>query len=206
MVIRDGLTQKTYKANDKSDSVAMAVEWKSDYLLGLRELEQRDKANEGFYAAYTLLAAKYSSLATVPTMTNDGSTNTDLAALYKNHNDTVQQLEDQTQELHRVQSLARSLKNQLDQAKANARALEMRAATLNETMGEKNKAIETLQDEALALQMEVHVVGDANVDLKSENAKLVERWLRRMEDDADKMNVANEFFEEYKKKAEKRDN
>ena len=180
----------------------MAVEWKSDYLLGLRELEQREKANEGFYAAYTLLAAKYSSLATAPT--NDGGTNTDLAALYKNHNDTVQQLEEQTQELDRVQSLARSLKNQLDQSKANARAMEMRAATLNEAMVEKNKAIETLQDEALALQMEVHVVGDANMSLKSENAKLVERWMRRMEDDADKLNVANEFFEEYKKKAQQR--
>ena len=53
-----------------------------------------------------------------------------------------------------------------------------------------------LQDELSALSLELNQVELRNDDLKRDNAGLLQRWLDRMNDEAERMNEGNRFLEE----------
>lgn len=53
-----------------------------------------------------------------------------------------------------------------------------------------------LQDELRTLSLELNQVEARNDDLKRDNASLLQRWLDRARDEADKVNEANKFLEE----------
>lgn len=53
-----------------------------------------------------------------------------------------------------------------------------------------------LQDELSALSLELNQVEIRNDDLKRDNASLLQRWLDRMNDEAEKMNEGNLFLQE----------
>ena len=53
-----------------------------------------------------------------------------------------------------------------------------------------------LQDECTALQLELSRAEERIRDLENENRELVERWLRKMNEEADKLNQANQSYEE----------
>jgi cob(I)alamin adenosyltransferase len=53
-----------------------------------------------------------------------------------------------------------------------------------------------LQDELSALSLELNQVELRNDNLKRDNASLLQRWLDRMNDEAEKMNEGNRFLQE----------
>lgn len=53
-----------------------------------------------------------------------------------------------------------------------------------------------LQDELSALSLELNQVEIRNDNLKRDNASLLQRWLDRMNSEAEKMNEGNRFLEE----------
>jgi phosphoglycerate-specific signal transduction histidine kinase len=53
-----------------------------------------------------------------------------------------------------------------------------------------------LQDELSALSLELNQVEIRNDNLKRDNASLLQRWLDRMNDEAEKMNEGNRFLQE----------
>lgn len=53
-----------------------------------------------------------------------------------------------------------------------------------------------LQDELSALSLELNQVELRNDDLKRDNASLLQRWLDRMNDEAERMNEGNLFLQE----------
>lgn len=53
-----------------------------------------------------------------------------------------------------------------------------------------------LQDELSALSLELNQVEIRNDGLKRDNASLLQRWLDRMNDEAEKMNEGNRFLQE----------
>lgn len=57
-----------------------------------------------------------------------------------------------------------------------------------------------LQDELRTLSLELNQVEARNDDLKRDNASLLQRWLDRARDEADKVNEANRFLEEIEKR------
>jgi autophagy-related protein 16 len=57
-----------------------------------------------------------------------------------------------------------------------------------------------LQDELRTLSLELHQVESRNDDLKRDNASLLQRWLDRARDEADKVNEANRYIEEVEKR------
>jgi hypothetical protein len=57
-----------------------------------------------------------------------------------------------------------------------------------------------LQDELSALSLELNQVELRNDDLKRDNASLLQRWLDRMNDEAEKMNEGNQFLQEVEQK------
>eukprot|EP01137_Pigoraptor_chileana_P015926 Opistho-2@72334 len=64
------------------------------------------------------------------------------------------------------------------------------------TVAEKDVTIQVLQDELQALQLELLRIEERNRDLERDNKELVERWLRKMNEEAQKINDANAFIEQ----------
>ena len=58
------------------------------------------------------------------------------------------------------------------------------------------RKIQMLQDELSALSLELNQVELRNDNLKRDNASLLQRWLDRMNDEAEKMNEGNRFLQE----------
>lgn len=56
---------------------------------------------------------------------------------------------------------------------------------------EKARLVESVQDEMLGLEMQVNVAEEKVNRLKEENGELVERWMKRIGDEADQMNVGS---------------
>lgn len=59
----------------------------------------------------------------------------------------------------------------------------------------KNKALNLINDDILALQLENNLLNEKVKKLEAENNDLVVRWMNKMKEDAEKLNDANAFLE-----------
>ncbi|TQW00167.1 autophagy protein Apg16 [Cordyceps javanica] len=57
---------------------------------------------------------------------------------------------------------------------------------------EKRKLLEQVQDEMITLNLQVSMAEKERDKVKKENKELVDRWMKRMAQEADAMNLANE--------------
>ncbi len=57
-------------------------------------------------------------------------------------------------------------------------------------------ALQILHDEINTLQLELSQIEDRNQTLVKDNAKLLQRWLDAKQAEANRMNEANQFYEE----------
>ncbi|KAF9364335.1 hypothetical protein BGX34_001821 [Mortierella sp. NVP85] len=64
-----------------------------------------------------------------------------------------------------------------------------------EIVSEKNATILVIQDELTTLQLEVGKLDERQRELEKENSQLLQRWLKKMNEEADRMNAENVFLE-----------
>ncbi|KAK7453047.1 autophagy protein 16 [Colletotrichum acutatum] len=57
---------------------------------------------------------------------------------------------------------------------------------------EKRKLVENVQDEMIAMTLQMSMAEQERDKVKTENKELVDRWMKRMAQEADAMNLANE--------------
>ncbi|QBZ59638.1 hypothetical protein PoMZ_04600 [Pyricularia oryzae] len=62
----------------------------------------------------------------------------------------------------------------------------------NEELQGKSKLVENVQDELIALTLQLNVMEQQKAKIQAENDQLVERWMKRMGQEAEAMNLANE--------------
>ena len=92
----------------------------------------------------------------------------------------------------------------------NMRKLQEEAAVLarkveqhNELMAEKDRTAQILHDEINTLQLELGQIEERNSMLVKDNAKLLQRWLDTKQEEVNKMNEANEFYQDMRSKRER---
>ncbi|KAI0526436.1 autophagy-related protein 16 [Xylaria bambusicola] len=71
-------------------------------------------------------------------------------------------------------------------------ALTTRLRDLNEELEKKRKFLKDVQDENLALNMELNMCLQRETKVQAENKELVDRWMKRMAHEADALNLQNE--------------
>lgn len=71
-------------------------------------------------------------------------------------------------------------------------ALRIRVRDQAEELRGKKQMLEQVQDEVLALDMQLNVAEQQKARIAAENKQLIERWMRRARQEADDMNAANE--------------
>ncbi|ODQ67630.1 hypothetical protein NADFUDRAFT_82055 [Nadsonia fulvescens var. elongata DSM 6958] len=87
------------------------------------------------------------------------------------------------------------LQNQLKSSTREAELWKSRTLQAREEVTERAKAMHSLQDEILSLQIELNVLETKNAELSIENQSLVKRWLAKVQAEAERVNDANIFLE-----------
>lgn len=71
-------------------------------------------------------------------------------------------------------------------------SLRLRVGDQAEELRGKKQMLEQVQDEVLALELQLNVAEQQKAKIAAENKQLIERWMRRARQEADDMNAANE--------------
>ncbi|CEP22635.1 unnamed protein product [Cyberlindnera jadinii] len=98
----------------------------------------------------------------------------------------VQALEDNVSMLQRR---VRNLANEKEKLNAVVTKLTDKLNSQTEEYHHKNKSIEVLNDEFLSMQIQNNLLHDRLATLEKENDQLVQRWLAKAQEDADRINA-----------------
>ena len=92
------------------------------------------------------------------------------------------------------------LKINFDINKKHINELSKEKTTLVRALGDRDeeikgkaKLLEDLHDETVSLTLQLNMADERSTKLERENGDLVERWMKRMEREADEMNERSKF-------------
>lgn len=143
----------------------------------------------------------------------------ELASVYKTQGQNAQRLLAMNETLREKEELSRIESENLRRAREEIATLRKKVEQHNELMAEKDRTAQVrpaavlyttyfahalhcqiLHDEISTLQLELTQIEERNMALTKDNAKLLQRWLDAKQAEVNRMNEANEFYEELKTK------
>ncbi|KAF7319958.1 Autophagy protein 16 [Mycena kentingensis (nom. inval.)] len=124
----------------------------------------------------------------------------ELATVYKTQGQNAQRLLAMNETLREKEELSRVDSEGLRKARDELAVLRRKVDQHNELMAEKDRTVQILHDEISTLQLELGQIEDRNQTLTKDNAKLLQRWLDAKQAEANKVNEANEFYENMRSK------
>ncbi|KAH7915326.1 ATG16-domain-containing protein [Hygrophoropsis aurantiaca] len=120
----------------------------------------------------------------------------ELATVYKTQGQNAQRLLAMNETLREKEELSRVESDHLRKARDEVAHLRRKVEQHNELMAEKDRTAQILHDEINTLQLELGQIEERNQILTKDNAKLLQRWLDDKQAQANKMNEANNFYED----------
>ncbi|EHK17628.1 uncharacterized protein TRIVIDRAFT_76043 [Trichoderma virens Gv29-8] len=193
--------------------------WRDEYLSSLRESELNTPVNMELVQACSQMADRISSLEAeklaleshIASLGNNRSRSPALQPSEAAANDPgVAQLRLDLAEALRSKGVAevrlRTAEEELDKLRSKTKqdSKSIRDLTGERTtlatkvndreyeLREKRKLVEQVQDEMIALNLQLSMAEKERDRLKKENRELIDRWMQRMGQEADAMNLANE--------------
>jgi len=124
----------------------------------------------------------------------------ELASVYKTQNQNTQRLLSMTETLREKEEFSRIEAENMRKLQEEAAILARKVEQHNELMTEKDRTAQILHDEINTLQLELGQIEERNAILVKDNAKLLQRWLDAKQDEVNKMNEANEFYQDVRSK------
>ncbi|RCH84222.1 hypothetical protein CU098_005468, partial [Rhizopus stolonifer] len=121
--------------------------------------------------------------------------NDERAEMYKIQSKNAQRLVNMNEQLRTREEKDKKQTEQIKQLSDNVTTLSKKCDLQIQQLREKDVTIQILQDELAALQLEIHTTEEKNKRLTTENVQLVERWMNKMNEEAEKMNEATQFYE-----------
>ncbi|KAK6536450.1 hypothetical protein TWF281_000686 [Arthrobotrys megalospora] len=197
--------------------------WRSDLLVAFAERDAREKSQASIISEYTRLANRAATLtsSTTNTTSTDPPTDstppsskspapvpssdlqtlhttlttlrTDLATSQKDRTTLQTQLLTTATSLSNLQKSSSANFRELDKVKTERYHLEQRLKTRDEESKLNRKMIENLQDEIIALNIQLNIGEQAKMRLKSENEELISRWMALKKDEAEAMNNNSKY-------------
>lgn len=120
----------------------------------------------------------------------------ELASVYKTQGQNAQRLLAMNETLREKEELSRIDAENLRKARDEITHLRRKVDQHGEIMTEKDRTAQVLHDEINTLQLELGQIEERNQTLVKDNAKLLQRWLDDKQSQANKMNEANDFYED----------
>ncbi|KAK6516737.1 hypothetical protein TWF506_006629 [Arthrobotrys conoides] len=187
--------------------------WRSDLLTAFAERDIREKSHASLISEYSRLAdrtAILNSTATTPAPSTDqepskvsadlqalhatiATLRTDLATSQKDRTTLQTQLTTVTTSLTLLQRSSTANLRELDKVKTERYHLEQKVKSRDDDSKLNRKMIENLQDEIIALNIQLNIGEQAKARLKSENEELISRWMALKKDEAEAMNNNSKY-------------
>ncbi|KAH7402959.1 autophagy-related protein 16 [Pyrenochaeta sp. MPI-SDFR-AT-0127] len=113
----------------------------------------------------------------------------ELASTQRTRGDLESQLSILTAELSALKATDTQQKQRIEQLEKVRAALERRGRDRADELKGKGRFVEEVQDEMVALNLQLNMAEQEKERLKKENDDLTRRWVQKMEDEARKMNA-----------------
>ncbi|KIM48004.1 hypothetical protein M413DRAFT_439700 [Hebeloma cylindrosporum] len=126
----------------------------------------------------------------------------ELANLYKTQGQNAQRLLSMNETLREKEELSRIDSENLRKLRDEVAALRRKVDQHAELMAEKDRTVQSLSDEISTSLLELGQIEERNQILAKDNAKLLQRWLDAKQVEANRMNEANEFYENMRSRHE----
>lgn len=117
----------------------------------------------------------------------------DFARAQQDRSDLASQVETLKKEIEVATSKARSDTKKIAHLNATSAQLATKLRDREEELRGKAKLLVDVQDENATLNLQLNVAERDAVQLKKENQELIDRWMKRMGKEADKMNEEGKF-------------
>ncbi|KAI1268365.1 autophagy-related protein 16 [Xylariaceae sp. FL1019] len=193
--------------------------WREEYLDSLHEAERNNPVNKDLVEACSQLADRVAALEAEkaalaaptissnptakaqtkgspadPTATSEGAAELrkDLAEALRGRGQAQTRLKTAESELALLRSKSKVDGKRISDLTAERNALLAKLQDRKEELVGKNKLVKDVQDNNVALEIELNLLGQKVNKVQTENKELVDRWMKRMGHEADAMNRQNE--------------
>lgn len=112
----------------------------------------------------------------------------ELAVTQRTRGDLEAQLSALSAELSTLKALDTQQKQRIEQLEKMRTALERRGKDRAEELKGKGRLVEEVHDEMVALNLQLNMAEQEKEKLRKENDELTRRWVKKMEEEAKKMN------------------
>jgi len=126
----------------------------------------------------------------------------ELATVYKTQGQNAQRLLAMNETLREKEEMSRIESENLRKSQDEAVILSRKVEQHDELMTEKDRTAQILHDEINTLQLELGQIEERNSILVKDNAKLLQRWLDAKQEEVNKMNEVNEFYQDMRSRRE----
>lgn len=195
-------------------STMSTLTWRSEYLDALKERSKIEQKDRHLIDAYTCLADRFSSLSATadnsppitststpippssspnPSSSNNPQLRADLAEALRAKGHFETRIRAAETELEKLRSKAKKDARKIEELTGERNELLVRVRDRDEELKGKGKLIEHVQDEMVSLNLQLNMSEQKKKQLTKENKELVDRWMARMEKEADAMNDASSF-------------
>ncbi|CAK7216596.1 autophagy protein 16, interacts with Atg12p-Atg5p [Sporothrix bragantina] len=190
--------------------------WRDEYLASIEAADATDPAASLLIAACSALQDQVAALQAenallrsspgaaavagkvrqddVETERPDSQLRVDLAEALRSQGKFQSRLKAAEEELETLRSKTRNDAKSIRTLTAERNALATKVRDRDEELRGKSKLVEDVQDELIALNLQLNIAEQQRDKIKKENKDLVDRWMRRMGQEAEAMNLANEPF------------
>ncbi|KAJ2696941.1 hypothetical protein FB645_006062 [Coemansia sp. IMI 203386] len=123
------------------------------------------------------------------------------SALYRTQGTNAQRLLDLSDKMRENDERLRQQELEISDSHEALRRTNNKINDLQDTLKEKDGTIQILQDEMSALQLEIVQIEERCGRLQVENDDLVKRWLKKMNEEAEKVNEVTHELEQIRRKS-----
>ncbi|KAK8041833.1 autophagy protein 16- interacts with Atg12p-Atg5p [Apiospora rasikravindrae] len=179
-------------------------DWRDEYLVNLQEAERANPVNRDLVAASAPSSPKPAADdnpagATDPAATaasastpNTAQLKLDLAEALRAKGQLQSKLKTSTTELQKLRAKSKVDDKRVHDLTAERNTLATKLKDRNEELVGKTKLLKEVQDDNLTLNIQIDVTEQKAAKVAAENEELVDRWMKRMAQEADAMNLSNE--------------
>ncbi|KAG2179850.1 hypothetical protein INT43_003636 [Umbelopsis isabellina] len=125
--------------------------------------------------------------------------------MYKTQGQNAQRLVDMNDKLRAHEAAEKEANQKIESVSEELKLTTAKVEQQAHLLKQKDVAIQVLQDELSTLQLEFSTTEEKNKQLFKENSELVQRWLKKMNEEAEKMNEATMFYESLAEQAKNSD-
>ncbi|KAH7308156.1 autophagy-related protein 16 [Stachybotrys elegans] len=192
----------------------MPPNWKEEYLSSFKDAELRNPVNLELIQTCSQMADRISALeaekaaleshiassvgkkatSVEPPKDDPGvaQLRLELAEALRSKGVAETRLRTAEEDLDKLRSKTKGDTRSLRELNSEVTSLTTRLKDREYELREKRKLLEQVQDEMITLNLQVSIAEKERDKVKKENKELVDRWMKRMAQEADAMNLANE--------------